>query len=221
MAYKLNIVDTANSINANVRYENLARQDRPAITAKVGDKEVKLVSTYQDTILPKGSTKRQYADDEGNFYGTSEVTFYFEGQEVSQVQQTKTFNIIEYQPLKNYTDKYVIATYYELFACNNGMRSDRDRDIAIRGNTIQMRKLWEKLYEGNVVARGEFITTSRGFLASDGYIRAVKFNSVKWGLEIGLFKEEKVFQHLQEGVPTATRHNLSSQQPTRRGVRTI
>ena len=43
--------------------------------------------------------------------------------------------------------------------------------------------------------------SSRGFVPSDGYIRAVEFGN-HWGLEIGVFKEQKIFEHLQESIPS-------------------
>ena len=73
--------------------------------------------------------------------------------------------------------------------------------MAVRTNLAGMYRLWEKLTKEEVVARGEFCTSSRGFVASDGYIRAICVDNGKWGLEIGVFKEEKIFEHLQEGKP--------------------
>lgn len=87
------------------------------------------------------------------------------------------------------------------------MKKDFDRKMCIRTNTREMRKLWEYLKQNNVVARGEFNASSRGFMASDGYIRSVEFGN-KWGLEIGIFKEQKVFQHLQENVPNKEEEEL-------------
>jgi len=97
---------------------------------------------------------------------------------------------------------YIIEKYYEITPSNNGMKKDFDRDVAIRTNLSSMYKLWEYLTTNDVVARGEFCTSSRGFVASDGYIRAISIES-KWGLEIGVFKEEKIFSHLNEGKPQA------------------
>jgi len=130
------------------------------------------------------------------------LTFTLGEQEVSEIDQTKVLEIEGYQPLVNYTDTYIIGTYYETMPSDNGMKKDIDRDRASKGNLAQMYKLWEHLFNNNLVARAEFCPASRGFVTSDGYIRAVLFDKTKWGLEIGVFKEPKVFEHLQEGVPS-------------------
>jgi len=201
MAYKLNIVDNTQNISANVRYENLSKLERPEVTAKTPTgKPVKEKSVVNGKVLTQGEMTRQWVDDDGNIYGKSELSFWYKGEQVDENEQTKVFEITGYQPLANYTDNYVIAAYYEIFPDDNGMKKDYDRDRARNSNLFQMRKLFDHLDQTNQVARGEFCTSSRGFIASDGYLRPVKFGN-KWGLEIGVFKEEKIFEHLNEGVP--------------------
>ncbi len=201
MAYKLNISEPKLGINCQVRYENLSKLERPEIIAKAPDGTVvKERTTYQGQVLGPGSTQRQWVDDTGKVYGKSELTFWYGDQQVNEVSQTKVFEVQGFQPLANYTDSYVISAYYELFPGDNDMKKDIDREIARKSNLYQMRKLWDYLDQNQMVARGEFCTSSRGFVASDGYIRAIKFGN-KWGLEVGVFKEEKIFQHLEEGVP--------------------
>jgi len=202
MSYKLQISDNNLKINANVRYENLAKMDRPEVVAKTPTQKIaKERSVVNGKVIQQGEMTRQWVDDDGKIYGKSELTFWYSDEQVSENSQTKVFQVSGYQPLANYTDNYVISAYYELSPDDNGMKKDFDREQATRANLFQMRKLWEHLNENQMVARGEFCTSSRGFIASDGYIRAVKVNGNKWGLEIGVFKEEKVFQHLNEGVP--------------------
>jgi hypothetical protein len=201
MAYKLNIVDNKNNINANVRYENLSKIERPEVIAKSPTgKIVKEKSVVNGKVIQQGELTRQWVDEEGNIYGKTELSFWYNNEQVTENQQSKVFEITDYQPLVNYTDNYVIASYYEIFPDDNGMKKDYDRDRARASNLFQIRKLWDYLNEHQVVARGEFCTSSRGFVASDGYLRAVKFGN-KWGVEIGIFKEEKVFEHLNEGLP--------------------
>jgi len=202
MAYKLQLVDNKIGVSANIRYENLSKLERPEVVAKSPNgKVVKEKSVVNGKVVNQGEMTRQWVDDDGNVYGKTELTFWYNNEPVSENTQTKMFEITGYQPLKNYTDNYVIAAYYELFPDDNGMKKDFDRDRAKASNLFQMRKLFDHLEKEQVVARGEFCTSSRGFIASDGYIRAVKFDN-KWGLEIGVFKEEKVFEHLNEGVPS-------------------
>jgi len=203
MAYKLQIVEKTSGINCNVRYENLSKREKPEIVAKTSNGTiVKERTVYQGTVLPPGSTQRQWIDDQGTQYSKTELTFWCGEDQVDEVSQTKVLEIVKFEPLESYTDRYVMDKFYEIFPDNNGMKKDIDRDIAIATNLSQMRKLWEHLKMGNVVARGEFNVASRGFVAGDGYIRAVEFGN-KWALEIGVFKEEKIFEHLNEGIPTA------------------
>jgi hypothetical protein len=211
MSYKLNIVDNNLKVNANVRYENLSRQDRPEVIAKTPQGKVaKEKSVINGKVIQLGEMTRQWVDEDGKIYGKTELTFWYNNDEVKENQQTKVFEITGYQPLANYTDNYVISSYYEVFPDDNGMKKDFDRERATNSNLFQMRKLWEYLDTNQVVARGEFCTSSRGFVASDGYIRAIKFNGSKWGVEIGIFKEEKIFQHLNEGLPTEVKETVSA-----------
>jgi hypothetical protein len=201
MSYKLNIQDNNLGVNTNVRYENLSRLERPEVIAKSPTGKVaKERSVVNGKVIQQGEMTRQWVDEDGQVYGKTELTFWYNNEQVSENQQTKVLSISGYQPLANYTDNYVIASYYEIFPDDNGMKKDFDRERAKSSNLFQMRKLWEYLDTNKVVARGEFCTSSRGFIASDGYIRAVSFQN-KWGLEIGVFKEEKVFEHLNEGLP--------------------
>jgi hypothetical protein len=210
MAYKLQIVDNNQKINANVRYENLAKQDRPEVVAKTPQGKVaKERSVVNGKVIQPGEMTRQWVDDDGQVYGKSELSFWYNNEQVQENQQTKVFEITGYQPLANYTDNYVISSYYEIFPDDNGMKKDFDRERAKNSNLFQMRKLFEYLDKEQVVARGEFCTSSRGFVASDGYLRPVKFGN-KWGLEIGIFKEEKIFEHLNEGVP----QEIAAPEPT-------
>lgn len=203
MAYKLNVVDHSLGVSFNARYENLSRAKKPEIVAKNAKGNiVKLTTVVNGSPVVKGGSQKVWLDDKGNEWSKQDLQFFMGDQQVEELSQTKSIEIEGFSPLKNYTDSYVIATYYELFPDNNSMKKDIDRQRAVRNNTVGMHKLWEYLMKNHVVARGEFCPASRGFIASDGYIRAIEFDG-KWGLEIGVFKEEKIFQHLQEGVPDA------------------
>lgn len=204
MAYNIQIVDGSQGITFNAKYEKLDKAKSPSIVATAPNgKVVKERTTYQGQVLGPGSTQRQWVDDDGVNYAKAELTFTYDGEPVSEITQTKVMQIEGYQDLSNYTDVYVISKFYEVFPSDNGMKKDIDREVAVRSNLSSMRRLWEYLKKENKVARGEFCSSSRGFVASDGYIRAVEFGN-KWGLEIGVFKEEKKFAHLTEGVPDAS-----------------
>ncbi len=201
MAYKLQIVEDKLGLNFNVKYENLSKLERPEVEAKAPDGSlVKERTTYQGTVLAPGSTQRQWTDDKGNVYAKSQLKFYYQGQEVTENTQTKVFSIAGYQPVKNYTDTYVIATYYEIFPHNNDMKKDFDKETARITNLVGMKRLWDYLKHNQLCARGEFCPSSKGFIASDGYLRAIEIGN-DWGLELGVFKEEKKFEHLNENIP--------------------
>jgi hypothetical protein len=201
MAYKVTINDDKNGFNFQVKYENLSKLKRPAVEARnpAGDK-VQERTTYNGQVLPPGSTQRQWVDDKGTVYNKADLTFWYEGEQVQENAMTKVFSIEGYQSVKNYTDTYIIGTYYELYPHDNDLKKDWDRERARIINLGGMKKLWDYLDKNQLVARGEFCVSSKGFLASDGYIRAIKFGN-KWGLEIGVFREEKIFEHLQEEIP--------------------
>ena len=204
MAYKLQVVDEQHGISFNSKRDNLSNYKSPNITATAPNgKVVKESTVYQGTVLGQGATQRQWVDEDGNPYSKQELTFTYEGEVVQEISMTKVFNITSYEPESNYTDRYIIDKYYELFPSSNDMKKDIDKEVAIRANLSQMYKLWERLHNNGEVGRGEFCAGSRGFVASDGYIRAISIEG-KWTLEIGVFKEEKVFNYLNDGKPTAT-----------------
>lgn len=201
MAFTLTCVEPTMGLSFQVKYENLSKYERPEVEARALDGSiVKERTTYQGQVLGPGATQRQWVDDNGNVYPKSQLKFFYEGQEVQENTQTKVFTVQGYQPLKNYTDNYVIATYYETFPHTNGMKKDFDKETARITNLTGMKRLWDHLHQNQLVARGEFCPSSKGFVSSDGYLRAVEFGN-KWGLELGCFKEEKIFEHLQENVP--------------------
>lgn len=213
--YKLQVVDPQNSLNFNARYENMAKAKKPPVIAKSLNGDIvqeKLFHVPTNSIVKTGGggdLMRRWVDDKNKEYSKNELTFWYEDEQVQENEQTKVFTIEGFQPESNYTDRYVISSYFELSPSANDMKKDLDRARAIQANLSQMRKLWEYLRKNKTVARGEFCASSRGFMVSDAYIRAVAFDIAdsqgnlkeKWGLEIGVFKEEKVFKHLNEGVP--------------------
>lgn len=201
MSYKITVVDPSQNLNFNARYERLDKEEKPEVVAKAPNGNVVKERTfYGDIMLGPGATNRKYVDDAGVQYAKAELTFEFGGQQVSENQQTKVFTVEGFQPIVNYTDRYCISAYYEVFPDDNGLKKDIDRKVAINANLCGMRKLWDYLNTNGVVARGVFCPSSKGFVESDGYIRAINIEG-KWGIEIGQFKQEKKFLHLQETAP--------------------
>lgn len=200
MAYKLQI-SGPDGINFNVKYEKLDKASKPEIEVQApGGIVVKERTIYQGQVLGPGATQRKYCDDKGNTYPKQDLKFFFEGEEVEENSMTKVFNIEGYQPLSAYTDLYVIGKFYEMFPSTNDMKKDFDKEKARIVNLTGMKSLFDKLIKEGKVARGEFCASSKGFMAGDAYIRPVQFGN-KWVLELGVFKEEKIFEHLQEEVP--------------------
>ena len=212
MARKLQIAGP-DGINFNTKYEKLDKADRPSVEAKAPDGSiVKETTVYNGQVLLPGSTQRKWCDANGNQYQKGQLKFFYEGEEVSEIEATSVFQIDGFQPLGNYTDVYVIGKFYELYPSTNDIKKDFDKEKARIVNLTGMKKLFDKLKSENVVARGEFNASSKGFVAGDAYIRAVNFGN-KWGLELGVFKEEKIFEHLQEEVPEIPKQSAS---PTKR-----
>jgi len=202
MSYNLQISSKDQNLNFHVKYEKLDKAKKPEVKAKAPNGDpVSERTVYQGKVLNQGDTQRQWVDPNGKQYSKHELTFWCKDEQVFEIQQTKVFEIEGFQPESCYTDDYVIPKYYEIFPSNNGMKKDIDRKIAERVNLSQMRRLWEHLHKNKIVARGEFCPASRGFLASDGYIRAIAKDADRWVLEVGVFKEEKLFSHMQEGKP--------------------
>lgn len=208
MASNLKVTNESLGIHFDCKYRKLDVAEKPVIVKKVGEVVVEERTFFQydgvDIPIPPGSTHKKIVDSDYNEYDKKDVKYYYNGEEVSEKSETKIFEITSFEPVKKYTDNFIISKYYEVAPSNNGMIKDLDREIAISKNLNGMWKLWEYLTTNNVVARGEFNTSSRGFISSDGYIRAVSIDN-KWGLEIGVFSEEKVFHHLNEGAPKETR----------------
>jgi hypothetical protein len=203
MSHKLTIIDNQVGITMNVRYEKLDTDKKPVIKTTVGGMPVsnKTVLIKDSSILSPGTTRKAWVDKDGAFYNKDHVEYHDEqGEPLEENSQTKVMQIESMENIHDYNNKYVISKFYEVFADDNGMTKDIDRTRAIISNNFQMHKLWVYLKQNHLVARGEFMASSRGFVASDGYIRAVEIDN-KWGLEIGVFKECKTFNHLNDGVP--------------------
>lgn len=203
MAYKLSLQCSKLGLNMEVKYENLDKLEKPEVEAKAPNGSICHERTiYQGTVLVPGSTQRQWVDDAGNIYQKAQLKFFYQGEEVTENTQTKTYVIAGYEKLSNYTDTYVISKYYELFPHNNDMKKDYDKEMARVTNLISMRKLWEYLNQNKLVGRGEFSPASRGFITGDAFIRAIEIGN-QWGLELGTFSQQKKFEHLNENEPIA------------------
>jgi hypothetical protein len=200
MSRNLQIVDSNLGISANIKYEPLSSGEKEKLKVffkSTDGKEVKLTTVGEDR--KPVSTFRAYLDDSGREYAKAELVAFDEStsEQLSPYEATTVFDIIKYEPLDFYTDRYVVEKYYELFPSDNGKKKEIDRKIAVDINLQGMKKLWDYLIENQVVAKAEFLATA-GYRPGAGYIRAIKINGSKWTLELGVFKEEKIYNHIQE-----------------------
>jgi hypothetical protein len=198
MAYNLQIVSKDLEINCNVKYEKMDTTKKQEVKAFAPDgTEVKQRNCYEGKPV---TCQRVWMDDNGKQYSKQELTFKMDDEVVSNVSQTKVFDALKCISAEDYNNKYVVDKYYELYPSDNGMKKDIDREYAVKGNQYQMYKLWKHLIDSNQIMIAPFASSSLGFYEDIGYIRAVDIEG-KWGLELGVIRENKAFSHLQEGTP--------------------
>lgn len=204
MAKNLQIVDENNNINATCKYEplNMSEKDKPKVgfKTKIGNTPVSMKTVGPDRAPIQ--TFKAYLDDSGNEYQKEDLVAYDpeSGEELVAFDMTTIFSIVKYEPEANYTDRYVVDKYYELFPSDNGKKKDHERDLAMSSNKVGMKKLYDYLVKEGVVAKAEFVATSGHYRAGAGYVRPITVDGGKWTLELGTFKEEKVFSHLNEPI---------------------
>ena len=148
-------------------------------------------------------TMNCYVDDEGNAFSPAEVLNYYKTEDGELIEATKNdktdvFEITKFEPLENYLDKYQMDSYHQVKPGQGESKKDFAKRQSIQANTVEMKKLWEKLHSENLVGRGILNLTSNGWLPSVGYIRAIKVNGSKWTLEMAVFKQPKMFTWIEE-----------------------
>lgn len=210
MSYSLRIVDNKEGINFDAKRENMA--GKKEFAEPVGYAPNGKQVTRKQLDLNTGQPIQygfKFVDEDGNAFEKAEITWKLGDQVVAPIEMTNVFEIKTYRPLGEYTDRFVIDKYYELSASTGASSkgkkktSDSERESQRLSNLVGMRKLWDKLISESVVAGGNFNSSSGNFKPGMAFIRAIKVNGNKWGLELGQFKEEKIFEFLQEGVPHA------------------
>lgn len=200
MSRNLQILDSGLGISCNVKYEplNMSDKEKPKVIFKSREgKEVKLI-TVGENRAPVGTFKA-YLDADGKEYAKADLITYDPdtNEVIDSYESTTVFNILKYEPIGFYTDHYVVDKFYELSPSDDGKKKDIDRKLANDINLTGMKKLWDHLIENNVVAKAEFMATA-GYRPGAGYIRAIKINGTKWTMELGVFRQEKIFSHIQE-----------------------
>jgi len=220
MAYGMQILWDDESVD--VKYERLRGDNR-----KVNGQEIQMDNygspktvkrTAQGLEVVGKMTKHKYDSDGNQLADDVETIEYFvtvEGQEIPTTNafgRTQCMQIKSFEPLEYYTDRYIIDAYYQLIPGQGKSRKDFDKAMTKRANTMKLKKLWDKLYSTNTVAKAEF-NMRDGKLPNYAFIRAVKINGTKWTLEIGRYKQQKLFSWVEEDNFTA-KEVISQVQPT-------
>ena len=118
-------------------------------------------------------------------------------------EKTEVFEISKFEPLKNYTDKYIHDNFYQPKPAQGKSKSDAQRNMTIKANAGQMKKLYEYMKTEGVVGRGVLNPTSSGYLPTIAYIRAVDINTNgDWTLEVATFKQQKRFTWIGDAEMT-------------------
>lgn len=143
-----------------------------------------------------------YIDDDGKVYFEPELQTFLitdDGQEIPATKNEKTdvFEIVSFEPLTNFLDKYIMERYYQVMPSQGDSKKDYAKKVARASNTVGMKKLWDYLIANNVVGRGMLNPTSAGWLPNYGYIRAITIEH-RWTLEVGMFKQQKNFLWVEE-----------------------
>lgn len=136
-----------------------------------------------------------YVDTKGNLC-VDKIPYYMtiDGEEIQATKNEKSdvMEIVKFEPLKNFTDKYIIDAYYQIKPTQGKSKSDHQRALTIRANTSGMKKLYDYMAQNNVVGRGVLNITSSGYLPTIAYIRSVDIDGKgSWTLEVGVFKQQK------------------------------
>jgi hypothetical protein len=201
VARNLQILDDNLGISANVKYEplNASDKNRPKVAWKAPNGKTVSLKTVDAARQPI-QTFKAYLDEDLSEFAKAQLTAFdpATGNDLCEFESTTVFDIVKYEPEVNYTDRYIVEKYYELFASDDGKKKDVDREIARNVNRQSMKKIYDHLVANNVVGKAEFVASSGHYRAGAGYIRAITFDGGKWSLELGAFKEEKVFKHLNE-----------------------
>jgi len=206
MAYGLKIMWDNESVD--VKYERLRGDNR-----RVNGKEIQMDNygspkTIKRTLDGKeviGKMTKSKSDGDGNLLPNDvEVLEYFvdvEGNEIpvqaKAFGRTEVMEVKSFVPLEYYTDRYIIDAYYQIMPSAGKSKKDYDKNITKRANTIGLKKLWDKLISTEQVAKAEF-NMRDGKLPNYAFIRAVQINGTKWTLEIGRYKQQKLFSWVEE-----------------------
>jgi hypothetical protein len=178
-------------INKNLKGEFLvfARYDK-ATNKPVVDANGQKLDMGNCYVDPQG----QIAQDIVPYYETIDGEFI----PATKNDKTEVFEIVKWEPITNFTDKYIVDNYYQVKPSQGKSKKDFQRLACVNANTREMKKVWDYMAKNKVVGRGILNITSAGYLPTIAYLRPVSLDNNKWTLEIGMFKQSKVFTWVEE-----------------------
>jgi hypothetical protein len=155
--------------------------------------------TYSEVLSGKKDVKvpKAIADTVNEFYQT------LDGELIPAKEYGKTsiYEIKAFEPLINYTDKYIVKGYYGIAPYQGeSKKNETDHNRTLRKaknmalNTIGMKKLYDYLTANQVIGRAELNLTSGSTLSTLAYVRPITLDDKgSWALEFGIFKQGKRF----------------------------
>jgi hypothetical protein len=177
-----------------VFYKNT--KGEPLHFARVKDGKPMVNANGENEALSNG-----YVNDKGELCPDT-IPYYqtIDGEFISATKNEKTeiFEITKFEPMQNFTDKYIVDKYYQVKPSQGKSKKDYQRLQSVNANTREMKKIWDYMAEHNVVGRGILNITSAGYLPSIAYLRPVNLGGKQWTLEIGMFKQQKRYSWVEE-----------------------
>src|SRR3972149_9411031 len=127
MSRNLQIISNDLVIACNVKYEplNAGESEKSKIAFRAPNGNLAKLSTVGSDRKPC-QTWKAYIDPNGAEYSKYQLTAIDPdtGEDLGQFEATTVFDIIKFEPEANYTDKYIVDKYYELFASDDGKKKD-------------------------------------------------------------------------------------------------
>ena len=184
------VLDMKPDGSPKIVYKNAKGEDLRFCRVKDGKPLV--TATGENETLSNG-----YVDPQGNLAQDKQayyITIDGETLPATKNEKSDVFEIVKFEPLKNFTDKYIIDAYYQIKPTQGKSKSDHQRALTIKANTSGMKKLYDYMAKEQVVGRGVMNITSSGYLPTIAYIRPVDVDgNGAWTLEVGVFKQQKRF----------------------------
>lgn len=189
-----------------LKYFNKDKDGKPIVSSGRGYctyENVNGVDVPKD-IVDKNDIVSYYQGEDKDKEGNPIITLI----PCKKYTKTSVYEIKSFEPLNNYTDKYILDSQYGI-APYEGKSAKGETDHArqlritanVRVNTAGMKKLYDYLLDNKVVGRAELNLTSGATLNTLAYIRPVPLDKQgNWVLEFGTFKQPKRFPWVGSAV---------------------